>query len=509
MSMHPQESALPKDSAEELSSSGEALQERSTPGLFISRGFDGWRQACFKNMRCDLSGDLASDQKGKSIASSKDEALLNQRASMKRCEEEGTLSSWNRSLEAALRNADLPIQKSARYRHLPLIQLAKYQLPDMTASPLGARMELGISVTPSLSDEESLTLRLDEGYFDERSAPELPEGVYALGESAEQVYGQFISARARDIFSSEKDFFALVSYASSPQGLFLYIADGTTVDMPIEIFELISQQESSGGRLIPSKLRIVVGREASVNLIWRVEASNSLCQPAESLEDLYGGLIDLTLLEGAQAHLVMDTAAIDRLVSVRAALHRNAQLKCFDVSSSSSIARHDYHARLVGEGSEVTFESARLLNGSQLQVHHVYAEHIAPACRSSQNFRAVAGGESINRFSGKIYVHPQAQKTDAYQICKSLLLDDRAQAVSEPNLEIFADDVKASHGATTGQLNEEMLFYLRARGLSRSHARRLMIEGFIGDVYDSLQSCRALQKREQLRRWLEAEQAIS
>ncbi|MBP9841882.1 MAG: SufD family Fe-S cluster assembly protein, partial [Simkaniaceae bacterium] len=112
----------------------------------------------------------------------------------------------------------------------------------------------------------------------------------------------------------------------------------------------------------------------------------------------------------------------------------------------------------------------------------VLVEHAAPHCYSNQHFKSLVRSYGKASFYGTIYVHPEAQKTDAYQLSNALLLDEKAVAFSEPNLRIFADDVKATHGATVGQLDQEQLFYLRARGLPLKEAKELLVQGFASEI---------------------------
>ena len=122
-----------------------------------------------------------------------------------------------------------------------------------------------------------------------------------------------------------------------------------------------------------------------------------------------------------------------------------------------------------------------MLSGQEQFATNLLLEHRAPECTSTQNIRALVDQQGRSIFSGKIFVHQIAQKTDAYQLSKALILSDDALAAHRPNLEIFADDVKASHGATTGALDEEAAFYLSSRGLSKKEAKKMQIEGFIAE----------------------------
>jgi Fe-S cluster assembly protein SufD len=135
------------------------------------------------------------------------------------------------------------------------------------------------------------------------------------------------------------------------------------------------------------------------------------------------------------------------------------------------IARHDIGAVLGGEGGDTTLNGLYLADGTQLVDNHTAIDHALPHNGSHEVYKGILGGRARGVFNGKIIVRPDAQKTDAKQTNKALLLSGEAQINTKPQLEIFADDVKCTHGATVGQLDPDMLFYLRARGLGADDAR--------------------------------------
>jgi Fe-S cluster assembly protein SufD len=149
---------------------------------------------------------------------------------------------------------------------------------------------------------------------------------------------------------------------------------------------------------------------------------------------------------------------------------------------SGAIVRNDIGAVLGGEGGDTTLNGLYLAGGTQIVDTHTTIDHALPHNDSHELYKGILGGRARGVFNGKIIVRPDAQKTDAKQTNKALILSDSAQINTKPQLEIFADDVKCTHGATVGQLDKDMLFYLRARGLGLAEARGLLIRGFAGDV---------------------------
>ena len=156
------------------------------------------------------------------------------------------------------------------------------------------------------------------------------------------------------------------------------------------------------------------------------------------------------------------------------------------ISLGGSIARNNFTAVLDAEGVECTLNGITLGGGKQILDNHTVIDHAKPHGGSHQLYKAILDGASKCIFNGKIFVKPDAQKTDAKQTNKTLLLSDEATINTKPQLEIFADDVKCTHGATVGQLDDEQIFYLRTRGIGIDSARAILTAAFAGDVTDRI-----------------------
>jgi Fe-S cluster assembly protein SufD len=153
-------------------------------------------------------------------------------------------------------------------------------------------------------------------------------------------------------------------------------------------------------------------------------------------------------------------------------------------SLGGKLVRNDVDAVLDGEGAEVTLNGLYLADGDRLVDNHTAIDHAKAHCPSHEIYKGILGGKARAVFNGKIIVRQDAQKTDAKQTNRALLLSDDASINTKPQLEIFADDVKCTHGAAIGQLDEDALFYLRARGLTYFEARDLLIHAFAGEILD-------------------------
>ena len=168
-------------------------------------------------------------------------------------------------------------------------------------------------------------------------------------------------------------------------------------------------------------------------------------------------------------------------------LHENAAYTSFVMSLGGILARNEIRARFNGEGVHCALKGVSLARGRQHLDTTTRVDHLMPSGVTDETYKGIVDDRARSVFRGKIRVAPGAQKTNAYQLNQNLLLSDRAQADSKPELEIFADDVKCGHGSTVGDIDAEALFYLRARGLEEREARTLLIEAFLGQLIDDIE----------------------
>lgn len=167
-------------------------------------------------------------------------------------------------------------------------------------------------------------------------------------------------------------------------------------------------------------------------------------------------------------------------------LERDATYEAFVLTMGAGLSRNQIHVELKGENAEVRLAGANLLRGSQHGDTTITIEHQAPHCRSNQTYKTILADKAHGVFQGKVHVHQVAQKTDGYQLSNTLLLSPQAVMDTKPELEIYADDVKCSHGATTGQLDMAPLFYLRSRGLNEAQAKFLLMQAYLGPALEEI-----------------------
>lgn len=258
-------------------------------------------------------------------------------------------------------------------------------------------------------------------------------------------------------------------------GIHIDVAAKTVVPQPVHVLFLTT---AASPVLVSPRLVITAGEQAQIFVV-----------------ESYGGLTDAASFTNAVTEVVV--AAAGRVEHVKlqrestSAFHlastfiradRTAVFTSQAITLGGRIARNDIAAELAGEGAEVTLDGVYVADGDSLVDTHTTIDHAMPHCPSHEVYKGILAGKARAVFNGKIIVREDAQKTDAKQTNKALLLTDEAQINTKPQLEIFADDVKCTHGAAIGQLDDDAMFYLRARGIAEDEARNMLIHAFAGDV---------------------------
>lgn len=301
-----------------------------------------------------------------------------------------------------------------------------------------------------------------DGFFEE-SLSKVPSPLVSLPfEVAFRSYGLFLQSRLAKILGQETDPFAALNGAFQGRGAFLYVPPKCKA--ALNLIQIYTSDEMAS-----SRLHIYLGRNAQLHL---TQTSQGKC-------GFSNNAVDFVLDSGAELSLIDHGEG--HFQAIRSTLKRDSKLKIVLLGKN---LRTSIRTELAEENAEVELYGLAVLDGDAESHFHVNVEHEAPHTRSRQHFKSVLKEKSRFSFEGKIHVHPSAQKTEAYQLNNNLILSEEAIANAKPNLEIFADDVKASHGATVGQLNEEELFYLRSRGLGLEQAREWLIQGFSKEILD-------------------------
>jgi Fe-S cluster assembly protein SufD len=321
------------------------------------------------------------------------------------------------------------------------------------------------------------------GCFDEQlSAAALPLGVIvdALAASFEdEDSGASTGATALDTTGLP---FAALNAAFLEDGVHIVIPEGAVLTAPIHV--IVATLPEAAPVMAHPRLIIDAGSQSQASIIVTFAGPDGAVY-------LTNAVTQVRLDEGAVLELVTDqreSSAAYHVHHVHAHCAASSILHSRAVSLGGRIVRNDLSAVLGGEGAHAALDGVYVADGVQLVDNHTSIDHALPHCTSHELYKGILAGTARAVFNGRILVRPDAQKTDAKQTNRALLLSDEAQVNSNPQLEIFADDVKCTHGAAVGQLDEEALFYLQARGLTRDEARDLLLHAFAGEVLGEISS---------------------
>ena len=272
--------------------------------------------------------------------------------------------------------------------------------------------------------------------------------------------------------SIESQAFTALNTAFLRDGAVIEVPPGVVVDEPIHLLFVTVGAEDPV--LSQPRVLVLAGEHSQVRVV-----------------ESHAGDGDASYLSNTVTEVVVnDNAVVDHYTVVREAgsafrvgslhstLGRASSFSAHSITLSGAIVRNEVSVVLGGEGAECTLNGLYLANGRQLVDNQTTIDHAQPHCDSHELYKGILDGRSRAVFNGKIIVRLDAQKTNAKQSNKALLLSEDAQVTTKPQLEIFADDVKCTHGATVGQLDEEALFYLRSRALSEAQSRQLLIHAF-------------------------------
>jgi Fe-S cluster assembly protein SufD len=275
--------------------------------------------------------------------------------------------------------------------------------------------------------------------------------------------------------------FAALNQAVFSDGAFIHVPDGAEVADPVQLL-YISSARRSGAAITPRNL-ILAGANSKLTVVESYLHASNTAYFTNAVTEIVAG--ENARLEHVK--LQDEALAAFHIATIAGEFGRGSLVNVHSIALGARISRNNIRAKLAGEGLECILNGLYLTRGDQVADHHMIVEHAQPHCASHEYFNGILDDKSKGVFHGRIYVHPAAQKTDAKQTNKNLLLSDSASADTKPQLEIYADDVKCTHGATIGQLNPESIFYLRSRGMSQDNAKRMLIHAFAGEIIERIQ----------------------
>ena len=363
-----------------------------------------------------------------------------------------------------LLHLDFPTTKTEFWKYTRLAKLAQLRLNQ-------EKIRENEQVVAPLTDKG--IVRITNGYITSFSKEIAGLTITPFSKCSEQQLS-LIGEKA----DLKQNIFLALNTLYSQEGLFIEVEENAQIE---GVFQLLFHAHGENC-FAPFRVFIHVKKGSSFKLIQQFTASGehlfSLPIVEYLIEENARISCDKLQMENASSFLLCEDYSIQK---------RNSTVLLNTFSMSGAWVRNNSSFLIEGENCETNLNGAYLLKDLQHLDNHTIVDHIAPHCNSNELYKGILSGKSTGVFNGKVFVRPNAQKISAFQSNANVLLSDDASVNSKPELEIYANDVKCSHGSTTGQLDEDAVFYLRARGLSEKSARSLITQAFITEVVDKVE----------------------
>ena len=363
-----------------------------------------------------------------------------------------------------LLHLDFPTTKNEFWKYTRLAKLAQLRLNQ-------EKIRENEQIVAPLSDNG--IVRITNGYITSFSKKIAGLTITPFSKCSEQQ----LSLIGKKVDLKQNIFLALNTLYSQ-EGLFIEVEENAQIE---GVFQLLFHAHGEKC-FAPFRVFIHVKKGSSFKLIQQFTASGehlfSLPIVEYLVEENAHISCDKLQMENASSFLLCEDYSIQK---------RNSTVLLNTFSMSGAWVRNNSSFLIEGENCETNLNGAYLLKDLQHLDNHTIVDHIAPHCNSNELYKGILSGKATGVFNGKVFVRPNAQKISAFQSNANVLLSDDASVNSKPELEIYANDVKCSHGSTTGQLDEDAVFYLRARGLSEKSARSLITQAFIAEVVDKVE----------------------
>lgn len=330
---------------------------------------------------------------------------------------------------------------------------------------------------------DSILLVFVNGYYSEHLSDikRLPAGVIA-GSIAEAIKNNsdIVTKHFSKYADYKEQIFTALSTAFTKDGAFIFIPDGKILEIPIHILYLsLSNKEKI---LSQPRNLFVTGKNTQATIIEQYASLDEGIYFTNTVSEIFTG--ENSTLD----HIKLQNESRNAFHIARMEVEQesNSNFSSNMISFGASLSRNDINTRFNNKGGECWLNGLFMIEGDQLFDVHTNIDHASPHCNSREHYKGILDGKSHGVFNGKVMVRRDAQKTNAFQENNNIILSDSALVNTKPQLEIFADDVKCSHGATIGQLDDEALFYLKARGIGEKIARGMLIHAFTSDVVNSI-----------------------
>lgn len=395
----------------------------------------------------------------------------------------GKESSIHQKRKDALANfsrLEFPTIKDEEWKYTSIAPLLKYNFvpkfvrkvipKDFIKSLLFDEMEhsLIVFINGRISTEHTDLLNLPEGVV----VGSVEEQTKKQNENFLKHFGKYAD--------DNNHIFTALSTAYTDDGAFIFVPAGKIVEEPIHII-FITDSEDEKILTQPRNL-FIAEKNSQVTIIEHYVGYKEQIYFTNTVTEIVAeenAVVDhIKLQEESKNAFHIARMEVDQ--------ERNSNFSSHLISTGAELSRNDFNAKFNGEGGECTLNGLYMIDGTQLFDAHTLMDHAKPHCNSHEHYKGILDDKSRGVFNGKIIVRPDAQKTNAFQENNSILLSDGALVNTKPQLEIFADDVKCSHGATIGQMDDEAKFYLKSRGIGEEASKGILLHAFASDVITSI-----------------------
>jgi Fe-S cluster assembly protein SufD len=392
-------------------------------------------------------------------------------------------SKWHQVRKEAFKIFEtngFPKARDEEYRYTHVGRMLEKSIDFSNISPIAEKYSNGEKQL--FYDADAIHVFINNGSIDKYKLGSVEHDgleILSLKDASEKSAAE-VEAHLGKYADVKKDAFTAFNTAFSYEGIFIKIKKNAVVEKPIIIHYGVDNNSKS--TVIQSRNLILIGQGAQVNIIESFTSDHSGDQFSNHVSEI---------VVGANAHLKYfkfqnqnnTTFHIDNSCISQ---EQDSVVKSYTFTLEGKIIRNNLNYSLEGENSEAHMFGLYVIHNDGHVDNHTVVDHKVPNCYSNEIYKGILDDTSKGVFNGKIFVRPDAQKTNAFQSNKNILLTDTASINTKPQLEIWADDVSCSHGCTTGQLDEEQLFYLRSRGISKSSARAMLLHAFANDVIDEI-----------------------
>jgi Fe-S cluster assembly protein SufD len=392
------------------------------------------------------------------------------------------LAQLRKSALAAFQKLGLPIGKNEEYKHTPVTRALEKNFNFGLANAPSVGVHLSDVLIPGVKG--NILVFINGKFSREHSSIISPSSSIEIQTLQEAVMTkkETVLQHLGKIADFSTDAFCAWNTASWNDGLFIQVADHKVIDEPVVIYHI---HDTKGGQIISANRNLVLlGKNSELTVIEKYDSSGSgngfSSQVTEATLADNSSLNWFTIQNDKGNRFQFDHKQFQQ--------SRSSRVNTYTFTLDGKVVRNNLQLALDGEGIDSHMYGLYLIGKDTLADNHTVVDHRQPNSFSNELYKGIIDDSAKGVFNGKIYVRPNAQKTNAFQANRNILLTGKASVNTKPQLEIWADDVKCSHGCTTGQLDEEALFYLRTRGISKETARAMVLYAFAGELLDTVKN---------------------